>query len=49
MSNKYELIYSNHKIPIIDNNIIIDNNLEEEKKYLRNPFYNENDVNFKAK
>ena len=49
MSNKYELTYSNNKIPIIDNNIIIDENLEEEKKTSRNPFYNENEENFKAK
>jgi hypothetical protein len=49
MSNRYELTYSNSKIPIIDNNIILDENLEEEEKNLRNPFQNENEVNFKAK
>ena len=49
MSNKYELTYSNNKIPIIDNNIILDDNLEEEEKNLIGPFHNEHEVNFKAK
>ena len=49
MSNKYELTYSNNKIPIIDNNIILDDNLEEEEKNWINPFQNEHEVNFKAK
>ena len=49
MSNKYELTYSNNKIPIIDNNIILEDNLEEEKVNLINPFHNEHEVSFKAK